>query len=159
PATVVTVGSAGLDAADRLGQLKMAEDASIDFYSFIRSSYYQMRRGELPAALNLSRVAGSPPLGQPPARPPPPAPAPPARRGTCTQCDAVRVGAPEEPFSVSAAQEPFGIGAAQEPVRFGTPQEPFCVDFRETCSGRRRQQPECGRIRHQPFRPAVRVKG
>src|SRR6187551_1627211 len=38
----VTVGSTTLDAVDRLGQLKAAEDASIDFYSFVRSSYYQM---------------------------------------------------------------------------------------------------------------------
>src|SRR5262249_39042755 len=40
----VTAGTTSLDAVDRLGQLKTAEDASIDFYSFIRSSYYQMRR-------------------------------------------------------------------------------------------------------------------
>ncbi len=36
---VLTVATNGLDAVDRLGQLKAAEDASIDFYSFIRSSY------------------------------------------------------------------------------------------------------------------------
>ena len=40
----VTIGTTAVDAADRLGQLKMAEDASIDFYSFVRSSDYQMRR-------------------------------------------------------------------------------------------------------------------
>jgi hypothetical protein len=40
----VTAGTTTVDAVDRLGQLKTAEDASIDFYSFIRSSYYQMRR-------------------------------------------------------------------------------------------------------------------
>jgi phospholipid-binding lipoprotein MlaA len=49
----MTVGSAGLEAADRLGDFKMAEDASIDFYSFIRASYYQMRRAELRDALGL----------------------------------------------------------------------------------------------------------
>src|SRR5258705_8124309 len=41
----VTVATTGLDAVDRLGQLKQAEDASIDFYSFFRSSYYPMRGG------------------------------------------------------------------------------------------------------------------
>src|SRR6202043_892304 len=56
----VSAGTTSLDAADRLGQLKMAEDASIDFYSFIRSSYYQMRRAELRAALGLPNVVESP---------------------------------------------------------------------------------------------------
>src|SRR5262249_6895635 len=65
PATAVTVGSAGVDAVDRLGQLKMAEDASIDFYSFIRSSYYQMRRNELREAAGLPPVVDSPALDDP----------------------------------------------------------------------------------------------
>jgi phospholipid-binding lipoprotein MlaA len=56
----VTVGTTSLDAADRLHQLKAAEDASIDFYSFIRSSYYQMRRGELREALGLPNTVESP---------------------------------------------------------------------------------------------------
>jgi phospholipid-binding lipoprotein MlaA len=56
----VNAGTTSLDAADRLGQLKMAEDASIDFYSFARSSYYQMRRAELRAALGLPNVVESP---------------------------------------------------------------------------------------------------
>jgi phospholipid-binding lipoprotein MlaA len=56
----VSAGTTTLDAADRLGQLKMAEDASIDFYSFIRSSYYQMRRAELREALGLPSVVESP---------------------------------------------------------------------------------------------------
>ena len=51
PTMAMTVGTAGLDAVDQLGQLKQAEDASIDFYSFIRSSYYQMRRAELREAV------------------------------------------------------------------------------------------------------------
>jgi phospholipid-binding lipoprotein MlaA len=62
PQVAVTVGTAGLDAADRLGQLKQAEDASLDFYSFIRSSYYQMRRAELREALGLPNVVDSPAL-------------------------------------------------------------------------------------------------
>jgi phospholipid-binding lipoprotein MlaA len=56
----ITVGTTGLDAADRLGQLKQAEDASIDFYSFLRSSYYQMRRAELREALGLPSAVESP---------------------------------------------------------------------------------------------------
>jgi phospholipid-binding lipoprotein MlaA len=56
----VSVGTTSLDAVDRLGQLKMAEEASIDFYSFIRSSYYQMRRAELREAIGLPSVVESP---------------------------------------------------------------------------------------------------
>lgn len=61
-ASQFAVGAAGtgLDAVDRLGQLKQAEDASIDFYSFIRSSYYQMRRAELREAIGLASAVESP---------------------------------------------------------------------------------------------------
>ncbi|MGA7490307.1 MAG: VacJ family lipoprotein [Xanthobacteraceae bacterium] len=62
PPVALTVGTAGLDAVDRLGQLKQAEDASIDFYSFVRSSYYQMRRAELREAVGLPSVVDSPAL-------------------------------------------------------------------------------------------------
>jgi len=61
----VTVGTTAVDAADRLGQLKMAEDASIDFYSFVRSSYYQMRRAELREAVGLPATVDSPALEDP----------------------------------------------------------------------------------------------
>lgn len=73
PVTAITLGSAGVDAVDRLGQFKMAEDASIDFYSFIRSSYYQLRRNELREALGQPPVVDSPALDDPdaPAAPPP----------------------------------------------------------------------------------------
>jgi phospholipid-binding lipoprotein MlaA len=57
---VVTVGTTGLDAADRLNQLKAAEDASVDFYSFIRSSYYQMRRAELRESIGQEGDVESP---------------------------------------------------------------------------------------------------
>ena len=57
---VVSAGTTSLDAADRLGQLKQAEDSSIDFYSFIRSGYYQTRRAELREALGLPRETLSP---------------------------------------------------------------------------------------------------
>src|SRR6187549_1070286 len=56
----VAVTTAGLDTVDRLGQLKMAEDASIDFYAFLRSSYYQTRRAELREALGMPNVIDSP---------------------------------------------------------------------------------------------------
>ena len=56
----VTAGTTSVDAVDRLGQLKTAEDASIDFYTFIRSSYYQMRRAELREAIGLPSVIESP---------------------------------------------------------------------------------------------------
>jgi phospholipid-binding lipoprotein MlaA len=74
--TAVTAGTTAVDAADRLGQLKMAEDASIDFYTFVRSSYYQMRRAELRDAIGLPAVVDSPALDDPEAgsapTPPPP---------------------------------------------------------------------------------------
>ena len=83
----VTIATTGLDAADRLGQLKQAEDASIDFYSFVRSSYYQMRRAELREALGLPSVVDSPALTDLDDPAPPPAagatrPAPAASRST-----------------------------------------------------------------------------
>jgi phospholipid-binding lipoprotein MlaA len=49
-----------VDAVDRLGQLKTAEDHSLDFYSFVRSSYYQMRRAELREAIGLPNIIESP---------------------------------------------------------------------------------------------------
>jgi phospholipid-binding lipoprotein MlaA len=64
PTVAMTVGTAGLDAVDQLGQLKQAEDASIDFYSFIRSSYYQTRRAELREAVGLPDVVDSPALAE-----------------------------------------------------------------------------------------------
>jgi phospholipid-binding lipoprotein MlaA len=64
PPLALTAGAAGLDAVDQLGQLKQAEDASIDFYSFVRSSYYQMRRAELRDALGLQGDVDSPALAE-----------------------------------------------------------------------------------------------
>ena len=71
----MTASTTALDAADRLGQWKQAEDASVDFYSFIRSSYYQMRRAELREAVGLPNVIDSPALTDLD-DPEPPAPAP-----------------------------------------------------------------------------------
>jgi phospholipid-binding lipoprotein MlaA len=56
----VTASTTTVDAVDRLGQLKTAEDASIDFYSFVRSGYYQTRRAELREAIGLPSVVESP---------------------------------------------------------------------------------------------------
>lgn len=56
----IAITTASLDTVVRLGQLKMAEEASIDFYAFLRSSYYQTRRAELREALGLPNVIDSP---------------------------------------------------------------------------------------------------
>jgi phospholipid-binding lipoprotein MlaA len=55
-----SMGAGGLDASVRLSELKEAEDASIDFYSFLRSAYYQNRRAELREAIGLPAVVESP---------------------------------------------------------------------------------------------------
>ena len=78
----LSVGTSGLDAVEKLGQLKQAEDASIDFYSFVRSSYYQMRRAELRQAIGQENEIDSPALLDDPDAPaaaaagPAPAPTP-----------------------------------------------------------------------------------
>src|SRR5215470_3765666 len=56
----VTASTTTVDAVDRLGQLKTAEDASLDFYSFVRSGYYQARRAELREAIGLPSIVESP---------------------------------------------------------------------------------------------------
>jgi phospholipid-binding lipoprotein MlaA len=61
----LAVGTSLLEAAERLGQLKQAEDASIDFYSFVRSAYYQTRRAELRAAIGQPSAIDSPALDDP----------------------------------------------------------------------------------------------
>jgi phospholipid-binding lipoprotein MlaA len=61
----LSVGTSVLDATASLGQLKQAEDASIDFYSFVRSAYYQTRRAELREAIGLPSVIDSPALDDP----------------------------------------------------------------------------------------------
>jgi phospholipid-binding lipoprotein MlaA len=54
---------AGLEAEVHLGQWKEAENASIDFYSFLRSDFYQSRRADLREALGLPPVTESPATG------------------------------------------------------------------------------------------------
>jgi phospholipid-binding lipoprotein MlaA len=84
----LSVGQSGLEAAEKLGQLKQAEDASIDFYSFVRSAYYQQRRAELRHAIGQENVVDSPALDDPDApeeqtpatAAPPPSPPPAAKK-------------------------------------------------------------------------------
>ncbi len=60
-----TAGVAGVGAVTHLGQWKEAEDSSIDFYSFLRSSYYQSRRADLRQGLGLPPVTESPATASP----------------------------------------------------------------------------------------------
>ena len=55
-----SIGTAALDATVRLSELKEAEDASIDFYPFLRSAYYQSRRADLREAIGLPPLVESP---------------------------------------------------------------------------------------------------
>ena len=60
-----SVAAGGLGATVRLGQLKEAEQSSIDFYSFLRSDYYQIRRAALREAVGMPPVTESPATGSP----------------------------------------------------------------------------------------------
>jgi phospholipid-binding lipoprotein MlaA len=60
-----SIATGGLDATVRLGQLKEAEESSIDFYSFLRSDYYQIRRADMREALGLPAVTESPATSSP----------------------------------------------------------------------------------------------
>ncbi len=59
------VATGGLEATVRLRELKQAEEASIDFYSFIRSDYYQTRRADLREAIGLPAEVVSPATSSP----------------------------------------------------------------------------------------------
>ncbi|MBV8752465.1 MAG: VacJ family lipoprotein [Hyphomicrobiales bacterium] len=109
PTVAMTVGSTGVDAVDRLGQLKMAEDSSIDFYSFVRSSYYQMRRAELREALSLPPVVESPALDDPDAEPATAAASIPAPAATGS------AWAPTAPVTARSAAAPATKRAASVP--------------------------------------------
>jgi phospholipid-binding lipoprotein MlaA len=58
-----SVGAGALSATAHLGQWKEAENASIDFYSFLRSDFYQTRRADLREALGLPPLTESPATG------------------------------------------------------------------------------------------------
>ncbi|HME84540.1 MAG TPA: VacJ family lipoprotein [Roseiarcus sp.] len=53
-------GLAGIGFVTQVDQLKQAENSSIDFYSFLRSSYYQTRRAQLREAIGLPANVESP---------------------------------------------------------------------------------------------------
>jgi phospholipid-binding lipoprotein MlaA len=55
-----TIATGGLGAVAHLGQWKQAESSSVDFYSFLRSSYYQTRRAQLREAQGLPPQIESP---------------------------------------------------------------------------------------------------
>jgi phospholipid-binding lipoprotein MlaA len=55
-----SIGSGALGATAHLAQWQEAENASIDFYSFLRSSWYQTRRAQLREAIGLPPEAESP---------------------------------------------------------------------------------------------------
>ena len=55
-----SVGTGALGAVAHLGQWKQAESSSVDFYSFLRSSYYQTRRAQLREAQGLPPEIESP---------------------------------------------------------------------------------------------------
>ena len=64
-----SVGSGGLSAIAHLGQWKQAESSSVDFYSFLRSSFYQTRRAQLREAQGCRRRSNCrPPLRRPSGR-------------------------------------------------------------------------------------------
>jgi phospholipid-binding lipoprotein MlaA len=65
-----SIGSGALSAVAHLSQWKQAESSSVDFYTFLRSSYYQTRRNQLREALGLpseveSPATAGPIVGQP----------------------------------------------------------------------------------------------
>jgi phospholipid-binding lipoprotein MlaA len=55
-----TIGSTAVSATAHLAQWKQAESSSVDFYSFLRSSWYQTRRAQLREALGQPAVIESP---------------------------------------------------------------------------------------------------
>jgi phospholipid-binding lipoprotein MlaA len=60
-----SVGTGGVSAVAHLGQWKQAESSSVDFYSFLRSSFYQTRRADLREALGLPPLVESPATAEP----------------------------------------------------------------------------------------------
>ena len=60
-----SVGAGALGATAHLSQWQEAESSSIDFYTFLRSSWYQTRRAQLREAAGLPPVTESPATGSP----------------------------------------------------------------------------------------------
>ena len=65
-----SIGSGGVSAVAHLAQWKQAESSSVDFYSFLRSSFYQTRRNQLREALGLPPVVELPATAGPVVRSP-----------------------------------------------------------------------------------------
>ena len=82
-----SAGTSGLDAYVHLGDWKRAEASSIDFYSFLRSAYYQTRRSQLREGLGLPPATESP-ATESPATESPAAAAPPRRHRVVPQAAA-----------------------------------------------------------------------
>jgi phospholipid-binding lipoprotein MlaA len=55
-----SIGTGALSAVAHLAEWKQAESSSVDFYTFLRSSYYQTRRNQLREALGLPPQVESP---------------------------------------------------------------------------------------------------
>jgi hypothetical protein len=55
-----SIGSGALSAVAHLAEWKQAENSSIDFYSFLRSDFYQTRRNQLREAIGLPPEVESP---------------------------------------------------------------------------------------------------
>ena len=60
-----SLSTAALSGVVRLSNLKVAEQSSIDFYSFVRSDYYQIRRADLREALGMPALTESPATASP----------------------------------------------------------------------------------------------
>ncbi len=60
-----SIGSGSLSAVAHLAQWKQAESSSVDFYTFLRSSFYQTRRNQLREALGLPPQVESPATATP----------------------------------------------------------------------------------------------
>ncbi len=69
-----SLGVGSMDFVSEVDRLKQAQDSSIDFYSFLRSAYYQNRRAQLREAAGLPLSVESPADIVDGDAPPPPAP-------------------------------------------------------------------------------------
>ena len=111
-----SIATGGLSATVRLGQFKEAEESSIDFYSFLRSDYYQIRRADLREALGL------PPLAESPATPSPATASPQDRNRAVTMI--IAVSSPDSrrgvrtdgPRCIARRTGPAVRAAAREPA-------------------------------------------
>lgn len=57
---LAAIGEGGIGLLDDIDKYRSAQESSIDFYSFLRSSYYQTRRAQLREAVGLPKQAEGP---------------------------------------------------------------------------------------------------